>query len=109
MEGILWFVLVGAPFQWEIRLSPSPVQPRASLLWGEPQQLLGTVKQVGMSFCRCLLQVKLPTETDNIRRQGEFPFFQQPPLGRGLLEMLDASGDEQGEEKHSLDGEVWMG
>lgn len=59
----------------------------------EPQ-LLGT-----MSLCRHLLQ--------NLKTRRVC--FGSSSPGRALLEMLDASGDEQGEEKHSLDGEVWLG
>lgn len=88
VEGIPSFILVGDA----ALCIPSAAKSIPSLR--EPQQLLGT-----MSLCRWLLQ--------NLKTR-RVSFGSSSP-GRALLEMLDASGDEQGEEKHSLDGEVWLG
>lgn len=61
-----------------------------------------------MKLCRLSPTGQAPQRARQNPRTRRVSFGSNPP-GRRLLETLDASGDEQGEERRPLDGEVWMG
>ena len=61
-----------------------------------------------MRLCRLSPTGEVPQRERQNLRTRRVSFDSNSPARR-LLEMLDASGDEQGEERHPLDGVVWMG